>query len=227
MNLRAGRDEPCSKGIPIYVFVLRSILDMLSIWRANPAADFSSPTDSPELFRFVSEIREATADWVFPFDTAQDITSTLRTQLAYLFSDALALRTRASRSGALTSKYSGISGREFRLIIEKPRGWEYRLFSEAFQREISSSADLRRDWEHNVILGSQSLLTPKQFTQWIQEKNSEAMQIAANFNALFDRALITALGPPGQPGDPEGIVYIAKRLGDMYRSFMEWKLAFS
>ena len=90
-----------AKGIPVYVFVMDSILTFLPVWKANPAADFASVVDSPRLFEFVSDIRDRSAKWVFAFDTAQDITSILRNQLAYLFADALALRIRASASGAL------------------------------------------------------------------------------------------------------------------------------
>jgi hypothetical protein len=70
-----------AKGIPVYVFVMRSILDILSVWKANPTGDFTSVVDSPKLLQFVSEIRDGGEDWVFAFDTAQDIISILRTQL--------------------------------------------------------------------------------------------------------------------------------------------------
>jgi hypothetical protein len=70
-----------AKGIPVYVFVVRSILEILPVWRQNPSGDFSSVVDSPALFQFVSELRDAGETWVFPFDTAQDICSTLRTPI--------------------------------------------------------------------------------------------------------------------------------------------------
>ena len=43
-----------AKGIPVYVFVQRSVLDLLRIWKANQSADFSSAVDSPKVFEFVS-----------------------------------------------------------------------------------------------------------------------------------------------------------------------------
>jgi hypothetical protein len=216
-----------AKGVPIYVFVMRSILDVLPIWKANPTGDFSSAVDSTELFRFVSDIRKAGHDWVFAFGTAQEIISILRTQLAYLFSDALELRTRASTSGTLSAKYDHVFGRELRLIIERPRGWEYLLFSEALQREVSSSADLKRDWTHNVVFGPQTLASALWLSQFIQGKFSEVHRVVENLQALFDKALPAAFGPPGHPGDPEEIIYVTKRVGDIYRSLMNWKLEFS
>lgn len=215
-----------AKGIPVYIFVMRSILDMLPVWKANPTADFTSVVDSPKLFQFVSEIRHGGEEWVFGFESAKDIITILRTQLAYLFADALVLRTRASISGVLATKYTHLSGRELRLIIEKPPGWEYRLFSEAIQREISSSLDLRRDWTYNLVLGSETSVRPSEFVQQIGQKNSEAIRIISNLQALFDKALPAALGPAGHPGDPESIIYVANRVGDIYRSLLRWRLEF-
>lgn len=216
-----------AKGIPVYVFVMQSVLDILPVWKGNATGNFDTVVDSPKLFQFVSEIRDAGDNWVFPFNTAQDIIGVLRTQLAYLFSEALDLRTRASISGGLASKYRHVSGRELRLIIETPRKWEYRLFSEGLQREISSSANLRRDWTYNLASGSEIAVKASQLVRRILEKNSEAMRIIANLQSLFDKALPIAFGQPGHDGDPEGIVYVANRVGDIYRSLMRWKQIFS
>ena len=78
-----------SKGIPVYAFVLRSILDTLPVWKDNRSGNFNAVADSPKLFEFVESLRDSGAAWVFPFDTAQSIFAVLRTQLAYLFMDAL------------------------------------------------------------------------------------------------------------------------------------------
>jgi hypothetical protein len=52
------------------------------------------------------------------------------------------------------------------------------------------------------------------------------MRSTSNLTALFNKALPIALGPPGQPGDPDGILYVANRVGNIYRSLMQWKLDF-
>ncbi len=89
-----------AKGIPVYVFAMRTVIELLPVWNANPGGDFKNIVDSPSLFEFVSAIRTSGKTWVFSFDLAEDIVSTLRTQLAYLFTDALELRRRVSRIGA-------------------------------------------------------------------------------------------------------------------------------
>jgi hypothetical protein len=45
-------------------------------------------------------------------------------------------------------------------------------------------------------------------------------------NALFKAALPKALGEPGEPGDIEEIVYVSKRLAEVYRRILEWTMEF-
>ena len=67
-----------SKGIPIFTFIARNVLEILPVWKANPSGDYSSVTDSPKLFEFVASLRDSGAEWVFPFDLAQQIFDVLR-----------------------------------------------------------------------------------------------------------------------------------------------------
>ncbi|MCE5310876.1 MAG: DUF4062 domain-containing protein [Acidobacteriales bacterium] len=215
-----------AKGIPIYVFVMRSLLDILPVWADNPNGDFRSVADSPKVFEFISGIRNSGEKWVFPFDTAQDIVGTLRTQLSYLFADALELRKRAFTSGALSEKYRRVSGTELRLLIDTPPGWEYLLFGYALEREISSYSDMRRDWEYCISLGQTECMSARQFMTHCGDKNSEALRTAALTEELCKQSLSKAFGPHGVPGDPDEILYAAARLGGIYRQILEWKLSF-
>ncbi len=211
-------------GIPVYAFVMRSVLDILPVWKKNPSADFSSVADSPKLFEFVSSLKGKSDIWVFPFDTAQDIFQVLRTQLAYLFMDALNLRLRVSKRGGLTDKFPQLRGSALRLVIERPHGWEYLLFGEVLEDGLLRLSNVRKDWEYGIAMGSGPRLTPSQLFEWIESKTSEALRIAANINHIFDKALPVGFGPPGVSGDAEAIVYAAQRLVDSYRNVLEWKL---
>ncbi|HWC95719.1 MAG TPA: DUF4062 domain-containing protein, partial [Candidatus Sulfopaludibacter sp.] len=215
-----------AKGIPIYVFVMRSLLDILPVWADNPTGDFRSVADSPKVFEFISGIRNSGEKWVFPFDTAQDIVSTLRTQLSYLFADALELRKRASTSGALSEKYKRVSGTELRLLIDKPGGWEYLLFGYALEREISSHADTKRDWDYGISLGNTQCMMASEFMNYCSHKDSEAIHTATLAEEVCRQSLSKAFGPRGVPGDPDEILYAAARLGGIYRQILEWKLSF-
>jgi hypothetical protein len=61
-----------AKSIPVYVFVMRSILDIIPVWKDNPTGNFTSVVDSPRLFEFVCSVRDSGKQWVFPFDASGD-----------------------------------------------------------------------------------------------------------------------------------------------------------
>jgi hypothetical protein len=201
LEFLAGR----GKGIPIYAFIMRSVLDILPIWETNPSADFSRAVDSPKLFDFVE---------------------VLRTQLAYLFMDALTLRLRAVKSGGLASALNQLDGHALRLVIQRPFGWEYSLFSTVLESELSNAKNVRRDWQYGISLGAGPRLAPLELMKVIQQKTSEGQRMAHILETLIEKALPSAFGPPGVSGVPEEIVYVAHRLVDVYRQALEWKLGF-
>jgi hypothetical protein len=141
--------------------------------------------------------------------------------------DALALRMRASQSGGLSAKFRGLSGTALRLVIERPKAWEYLLFGEALSDEVERSIDLKRDWQFGIALGPAGpLLSPQEFNNWIRGKLSEAGRMMASIQSIIDKVLPIAFGPPGVSGDPEAILYAASRLAAAYRSALEWKSTF-
>lgn len=214
------------KGIPLYIFVTRSVLDILPVWLQNQTGDFSSVSDSPKLFQFVADIRNTGENWVFPFDSAQDIVEILRSQLAYLFMDALELRTRMRLSGSISQRLRNLRGSLLRLVVERPKGWEYLLFSSALEQALTDLADLRRDWQYGVATGESVIMTTNQFVHWTPTKTADALRMIANINIIIGTALPAGLGAPGVIGDPETILYAADRLAGIYRSALEWKPEF-
>jgi hypothetical protein len=112
------------------------------------------------------------------------------------------------------------------LLIDRPVAWEYLLFSEALFREIEACADLKRDWSYNLALGASVPMTAKNLFAYVQQKNTEASRLFTLFNTLFDQALTSAVGAPGQSGNPDSILYVASRAGTIYRAALEWKLEF-
>jgi len=48
-----------AKGIPIYVFVLKSILNILPAWKKNMNGNFEEIVDSPKLFEFVESLKDS------------------------------------------------------------------------------------------------------------------------------------------------------------------------
>ncbi len=215
------------KDIPCYVFVQKPVLTALPIWRKNRSCDFSEIVDSTRLFEFVNSLYDSKEkNWVFHFESAQDIIGILRKQLAYLFMDALAIRGKVLRSG-LSDEANGLSGAALRLAVQKPFAWEYRLFSQVLCDEISNAASIKRDFNYGIALGKTERLGDiAQVIEWSKMKLGEMQSLVSSANVIFTAALPKAFGAPGEPGDVEEIIYAAKRLAEFYRRILEWNAEF-
>lgn len=127
----------------------------------------------------------------------------------------------------LPRKLRGLPRELSRLIVEQPPCWEYLLFGEALAHEIAALTDLRRDLEYGITSGAVVDMTPKAFlASWIPRKLDEARGFGVAIEQIMKRALPEALGPEGQAGDPEAILYCAKKLAGVYRNATKWRLEF-
>jgi hypothetical protein len=211
-----------AKGVPIYVFIDKSILSVLPLWTANPQNDFSAVVDSPKLFEFVTTVRDTDAVWTLPFETAQDIIEGLRKQLAYLFMDALGFRQRV-KAAHLPPQLANLKGLSLKLVLERPSFWEHLLFANTFVEEIKLVKEHDWDVQYGVILGSGSHLRDwDEISNWMNKQTSEAERLAMSLESLINIALPEALGPPGVSGDPVKLVYVSRRLADTYKAAVEW-----
>ena len=207
------------KGIPIYAFVERGILNLLPVWRRNKAIDLSAEVDSTQLFEFVESIRGSGGIWTQEFDHVQDIVEALRIQFAYLQTDNLMLRARLKGLGR-ARWMDGLSGETLRIALEQPMSWEYRLFASAFSDTLAAHHKLRRRHELGVGLGLGEDVTDP--ATWATARFNEAGRIAVALGQLVNEELPLAFGQQGVPGDRERILFIADTLGDLYRDALLW-----
>jgi hypothetical protein len=213
-----------AKGIPVYVFVEKSVLSVLEIWRVNRTADFNNVVDSTQLFEFVASMRDKGEVWIFAFESAQDIISTLRKQLAFLCGDAMRFRTRANAAG-LSDAARQLHGPALKLIVERPLAWQYRVFSQVLADEIEKSADIKRDVELGVAVGrGPRVRNAAEVADWASTHFREALKITNLITTLINTALPDAAGATGAPDNPDAVIYIARKVADQYRAFLEWIL---
>jgi hypothetical protein len=215
------------KGIPCYVFVQKPILTAFSIWQKNRSCDFSEFVDSPKLFEFVESLYDPIEkNWIFPFESAQDIIAVLRTQLAYLFMDALAIRAKLLRND-LSEALQDLSGAAIFLIVQKPFSWKSRFFCQVLRDEISRMESIRKDLNYGIALGNVVRLdNPSKVMEWVQIKGKEFLLFIQSAGNLANTALPKALGSPEEPGDIKEIIYVAKRFSEVYRRILEWTIEF-
>lgn len=216
--------EAVAKGIPIFVFVKHEVITLLPTWKANPTADFKHAVDTPKLFEFVDSLRTTGQVWVFPFSSAQEITSTLRRQLSYLVGECLALRSKLYPTDTAIQSLGAAS---LRTYIEKPTGWEYLVLSEVMREQVRSHDPKRMDLELGISFGPiVHIKNRAEAIAWILHKISEIQHVPQQVETALRLGIEPAVGPKGQPGDIHRIVHLATRFADGYLAAIEWTLEF-
>jgi hypothetical protein len=132
----------------------------------------------------------------------------------------------ALKAIGLPQSLSRLQGAALRLVIERPRFWEYLLFSQVLADEIARHKLLKLDFKYEITVGKGEWVEGLEIYKWILRKSAEAERIIGAVDPLINVALQEALGPPGVAGDAESIVYVAQKLAELYRSAIEWTLEF-
>ncbi|MGO9569107.1 MAG: DUF4062 domain-containing protein [Desulfomonilaceae bacterium] len=213
--------EAREKRIPIYAFVDKQILAVLPVWQKNPEGNYSNVVDTPRLFEFVEQVRINDATWTFPFETAQDIVAALRVQLAYLFLDSLRVRNRLA-GVSLPAFYETLTATAFRLALEKPKAWEYRLFFQTWVDEVELRGNLIREYEAGLRIGASDDVDAALAANWFQTRIKELEGLITSANHLMNVSAQEAFGARGEPGDPEAIVWTSHKLGEVFESLIDW-----
>jgi hypothetical protein len=210
-----------SKGIPIYVFVERSVLSILPVWKSNPDGNFLSVVDTTKLFDFIELVRKGEQIWTFEFESAQDIIATLRIQFAYLLQDSIKAKIKLSGSG-MPRFMEKLRPLTLRLVLEKPSAWEYRLFLQSWIDEVEQHSSLLREYRDELRLESVENVLAKDATEWLQTKIHELECLVDSGNQLINKSLQTAFGNPGEPGDAEHILWVSHTIGRILGQTVHW-----
>lgn len=214
-----------AKAIPIYVFIERRVLTLADARLAVPEADrraFSATVDNASLFDLVDRIRSVDKAWVNGFDIADDITSALRVQFAYLTMRGLALQAKISQF-ADRAFLESLPAEAFQLVIEEPRGWEWLLFAVMLNFELDAAADQRRLYDLGIVYDRHaSISSVESIPRWVADKANEAGALIDAASKLVNQELAEAFAPPGVRGDARRIVFVARQLGAFYRRLIDW-----
>jgi len=209
--------EAKAKGIPTYVFVDKAVKAILPVWKQNPDGDFRQVVDTPKLFEFVDALFSSGETWVFPFESAADIKTTLLHQWPQLIKDCLLLRRRFKSTGP-SPVVTRLQGSSLRLFIERPNGWEALLLASLLDDELRATEDLRRDLTYDLSEGPIPVTLEAQGAiGWVRAQPAMAVRLAAEVRTLLERAIMDGFGPPGTPTNVDALVYAVTRWGALYR----------
>jgi hypothetical protein len=216
LEYRAAR----AKGIPVFAFVEKRVLTLLSMWVLDPGATFEASVE-PAVFPFIQEVRTADKVWTREFETAQDIVEALRPQFAHLMRVALDHQARLRENPLPPGLVLG--PRAYRIAVERPKAWEWRLFAELLCDSLAAHDQLRRDQTWGVTLGSVETVPSEAALAWCEARLAEIMNICRTASHLVDEAFPSAYGPAGVPSDLAGLAFVACRLGDSYKAALMWQ----
>ena len=214
-----------AKGIPIYVFVSKQLNNTLPIWKANKSGDYSSVVDNPKIFEFVAEIKADGKQWIYTYETVQDMKITLKNQLRLIFADGLKFKAITSDPCNKVLNYDLPAG-AVRMVVEKPEFWEYKFLAYVMRDEFDKLQKRKWDLKYGVFDGSAHNRTPQELISDISERFNEISKLVSVFDVLINTAMQEAIGEPGVPSDLEMMIYTAKRIAALYERFVRWSLYF-
>ena len=102
--------------------------------------------------------------------------------------------------------------------------WGYVLFADELEKRFAELADARRDFRIGVIRPC-GLTTPDMLAAalGIQDALEELVVLLANLDRVTSASTPTrTFGGPGDPGDAVAIQHLASRVGEGYRSILDW-----
>lgn len=142
--------------------------------------------------------------------------------------EPMSLLARGTMSGPQPKRtIDGISEDAQRIIDDRernPDSWEIRLFSQVLADELKSASSLKRELVMGVSFGPYEYLEDHEAIAWMRRQMGEVSSIASGMVQLVNDGLKKAMGPPGVPGDPDAIVFIAIGVVTAYRRAIEWTI---
>lgn len=214
--------EAKSLRLPVYVFLLDKMNTLLRIWEKNVGVKLEGMVDNPKVFEFIKQLKHEDSRWVFEFSAAGDIKTQLRGCLGQLFSEALIARKRLA-DAVLPTTLQNIGPTALKLVLERPRLWEFKLFRQILMDQLKSLEELRLDLRYNVILGPVTFVKLRDLSDWILHRTRHVQNVALSSQRIYGGATKEAFGAPGQPGDPELIVYSARRMAAVCEEVYRWR----
>lgn len=217
-----------NKNIPIYIFIDKKVLNALTFWKSNKEGVFTNIVDNVQIFEFIQDIRENFKLWTFEFEKAQDITTTLKSQLTYLFKESLNLRSKMSQ---LDSNFLSLplSNKALSIAIEKQDYFEILFLSQILIDELNKYEHLKNDYTYGIFLQSniKHVLENHEILNWSSQRFKNLINITKSIENLFNKPLKIYYGEPGISSDLKGLYYVAKTYGKIFESLVNLTIEIS
>lgn len=213
-----------AKGIPVYTFTLRDMLNYYEVWRHNREGDFSFIVDTNKIFTFIEDVRVKSGRWNFSFSNAQDIIETLKSQLSILFKKSLQSQLKIN-SCKFSSIRENVSPKVYSILIEKPSSYEMKFLLSNMDETVSSFNDLRKDYEYSILYKADKYIyNVSDFIEYAQLTLGRFQSIVKSLNVLVNEAFNDYYGERGVVSNIEGLYYVSKAYGKLYSALISYAI---
>ncbi len=108
------------------------------------------------------------------------------------------------------------------LLAERPDGWEYLLYAAILHQEVNALESKYRDHLVGYARRNGRYLRVEEAAETIERNMSLYLGLSESFNRVLGaRAQDAAFGLPGEAGDPDRIIHLARRFVSVYEEFMD------
>lgn len=213
-----------NKGIPIYTFIDRDMINYLPLWKKNKSMDFSTIVDTPKIFEFISDLRDSSDLWTFEFKNVQDIISVLKSQLTYLFKDALDLKL-SFNENEYSSFKEMLSNEAFSIILKEPINFEIKFFLQTMIDELLKKEKGKNDYKYSIFLESKfAIYDDQELNNWIQQRFDVLSNLIGSLNKLIHSAFPIFFGEFGVASDLKGLYYCSETYARIFESIINWTI---
>jgi hypothetical protein len=210
------------KGIPIYVFIAKSILNIIPVYKTNTDADYSTVVDNPQIFQFVCEVREGLEQWCFGFENADDISQTLTQQFAHLFHESLIIRNKINENPS-NRFYRDISSSALKIILERDGFFEYEFLAQVLVDEIEKYRIIKQDYDNGIIINTEKTIKDdEEFIDWYRYRIGKISKYIDALNKVLITLIPFHLKEQGVSSDLAGLNYAAHTYGRIAKEFAAW-----
>jgi hypothetical protein len=212
-----------AKKIPTYVFVDRKIHKLLPKWRADKSgeAEFLNTVEDCRVFEFIEEVEEQHKVVVREFEEAAEIATALRSDIAHLALQG-ALWVKQAHDDREILILNQIRGLPLRIALEKPQGWQYRIFAELLIQEIEAKRELNTQRRLRIAYGEVVYIDEGNLTNWFRCRAAELEFLVRAFDRLTNEELRHIFSEASL--DIGSLAQVSHSFAVLYEEVLEWNL---
>jgi len=208
-------------GLDSFIFVSRTVLNLLPVWEKNPAADFTPTVDYPEVFAFVKNL-QADNKWIFGFEKASEIIEICKHQLS-VFLRELINRKKQGKLKPLT-EFVNETLRAQQIALDRPRFWEFLLTEELLKCRLTEMKRSFDELQRGLIFKKSVAMKGRDFISWVSARCKDLENLVRLIKLTVEEELPRSWGPLGVAGDPIEILRAVNKLSDACTELVNWEI---